>query len=123
MSLYTISLLVFAIITEVAREILFKLAADDTVDKSATEKKGYFGQLFFAPRMWLGMILWAAEIIAWIMVLARAPLSVAFPLMSLCYCGTLIASRIFLGEHISRHKWIGVLAITIGVAIIGSTGI
>ena len=118
MSLATTLLLIFAIITEVAREIFFKLSANET-----ETKKSYFWQLVQNPYMWIGMVLWAVEIIAWIMVLARAPLSLAFPLMSLCYVGVLISSWLFLGENISRQKWFGVIAITIGVAIVGSTGI
>jgi hypothetical protein len=47
-----------------------------------------------------------------------APLSLAFPLASLSYCGVLLASRFVLGEAVSRRRWLGVGLITAGVAIV-----
>lgn len=116
---FTVLLLAIAIVTEVFREICFKLAAD----KEPVENRGYLFGLLFRPMIWLGFILWAVELISWIMVLARAPLSIAFPIMSLCYCGVLVASHYILGEKITGKKILGVIAITIGVAIVGSVEI
>ena len=112
-------LLTIAIITEVAREICFKLAADRKVKHHRVYLVGLFGDYM----TWLGFILWAVELVAWIMVLARIPLGIAFPFMSLCYAGVLLASKLILKEEVSKRKWAGVVLITIGVVVVGTTGI
>jgi undecaprenyl phosphate-alpha-L-ara4N flippase subunit ArnE len=120
MSLKAASLLILCILLEVFREISFKLGS-----REGAEPKNfliYFRNLFVKPFILLGITLWLLEVACWIMVLEITPLSYAFPLLSLCYCGTLIASKIILKEEVKIYKWIGAILITIGVALVGSSG-
>jgi undecaprenyl phosphate-alpha-L-ara4N flippase subunit ArnE len=71
-----------------------------------------------SPWIWAGCGAYAAELAAWLAVLSRAPLSVAFPLASLSYCGVLLASRFVLGEKVPPRRWLGASLITFGVAIV-----
>ena len=120
MTLTTALLLLLAIAMEIAREVCFKLAANAS---EARQQSHYLLRLFGTPRVWLGFACWGVELIAWIMVLAHVPLSIAFPMMSVCYCGMIIASKYILKEPIDWRKWLGIALITAGVAIIGSQGI
>ncbi|MGH9394262.1 MAG: EamA family transporter, partial [Terriglobales bacterium] len=54
----------------------------------------------------------------WWAVLSRVDLSYAFPLTSMSYVVLLVASRAFLGEHISLTRWMGATAIVFGVYLI-----
>ena len=54
----------------------------------------------------------------WWGVLSRTDLSYAFPLTSMSYVVLLVASRAFLGEHISLTRWMGATAIVFGVYLI-----
>ena len=111
-------LFIISIFTEIAREVCFKLGADKT--SGMHSGLSYLPNVLELPIVWLGFLLWAIEIIAWINVLARVSLSIAFPIMSLCYVGTALAGKFILKEKVCIYKWIGVTLITIGVAIIGS---
>ena len=121
MSFAVLVLLGVAISMEVGREICFKLAANKSDQQ--LQNSNYLLQLFSAPLIWGGFLCWGVEIVSWIMVLSRAPLSIAFPLMSLCYCGMIFASKYVLKETVTKRKWAGVALITMGVALIGLQGV
>lgn len=116
MNLALTGLFALAIGGEIGRELCFKVA-------SHTEtRRGFFADIFCSPMIWLGLTVSGVQITSWLLILQRVPLSFAFPLMSLCYCGMVLASRVLLREPVPRTRWFGVGLITIGVAIIGSTG-
>lgn len=109
-------LLLLSISTEIGRELCFKLGSHAEV------RSGFLADIFASPIVWLGFVFWAIEITTWLVILERAPLSFAFPMMSLCYCGMVLVSRIFLKEPVPLSRWLGAALITAGVAVIGSTG-
>ena len=119
MTLHVICLLALAVAMEIAREVCFKIAADRA---PVAKKTGYLIGLFGAPLIWLGFTCWGIEIVTWVMVLAQLPLSIAFPIMSLSYCGMIVASKYVLRETVSAKKWVGVFLITAGVMVIGAHG-
>jgi drug/metabolite transporter (DMT)-like permease len=49
------------------------------------------------------------------------PLSFAFPLASLSYCGIALSSRFILKEPVSRRRWLGTALIALGVAMVGTS--
>ncbi len=106
----TILLILLSILLEIAKQLCFKAGA-------------HRPEKFYNAWIWLGIILWAAEVLVWIRVLQLAPLSVAFPMMSLCYAGLPLASRWLLGEQVTPRQWAGIALITLGVAGIGLAGI
>lgn len=73
------------------------------------------------PLIWLGVATYAVEIGAWLFVLSRMPLSYAFPLASLSYCGIALASHFILKEPVSRRRWLGTALIALGVAMVGTS--
>jgi undecaprenyl phosphate-alpha-L-ara4N flippase subunit ArnE len=73
------------------------------------------------PLIWVGVATYAVEIGAWLYVLSRMPLSLAFPLASLSYCGIALASRFILKEPVSRRRWLGTALIALGVAMVGTS--
>ena len=102
----TILLVGLAVSIEIIRELCLKLGSNRS------------------SRAWvgLGIGLWAV-VVVWIRVLQLVPLSVAFPMMSLCYAGLPLLSR-SLKEAITKRQWIGIVhLITLGVAGIGMSGI
>lgn len=71
-----------------------------------------------SPMTMAGFGAYALEIVLWLAVLSRAPLSVAFPLAALAYCGVLATSRFVLGERVSPRRWLGASIVTLGVALV-----
>lgn len=104
----------FCILTETGREVCFKLAA----------RKYAFGfKVFLNPITALGVIFWFVELVAWCWVLGQAPLSIAFPLMSVSYAAIALAGAALFGERINRRHALGVAMVILGVATVGSAGI
>jgi len=69
-------------------------------------------------RVLAGIAVYCAQAGVWWAVLSRVDLSYAFPLTSMSYVLLLIASRAFLGEHVSLQRWLGATAIVFGVYLI-----
>lgn len=114
-------LILACVALDVIREILFRLAARN-------ERADTFGEIAIFERaipaalMWgmLGAIVWGVEILLWAFALARLPLNVAFPLMSLTYAATPLAGKFLFGETITSKRWLGIGFVTIGVMIVGA---
>jgi len=67
----------------------------------------------------IGVIFYAFGTVLFIPALKGGDLSVLYPLVSLSYVFVCIYSRWLLKEKMNKYKWIGVLAILIGVSLIG----
>lgn len=71
------------------------------------------------------VLAWAACFVVatglWLVSLSRMEISYAFPLLSLGYPIVAILSMMFLKERVTTARWIAILIITIGVAIIART--
>jgi undecaprenyl phosphate-alpha-L-ara4N flippase subunit ArnE len=114
MSFNNFSLIVFCIITEGISQLCLKHSADGDIS---------FWQTLAKPILWLGILFWAIEIIAWTIVLEAVPLTIAFPVMSMTYVTTILASSLVFKEEINRRHILGTILITAGVACVGATGI
>lgn len=75
------------------------------------------------PWLWLGIAIYGIELVVWLNLLSRVPLSLAYPLGSLNFCGVLLASRFLLGEPVSPRRWLGAALITLGVVVVGAGGL
>lgn len=113
LTLPMIALIGFCIVTEGMSQLCFKHAADASTLPETLSK----------PIVWLGILLWGVEVIAWINVLEHVPLTIAFPVMSLTYVTTFLAGAIVFKESVNKRHAVGALLITAGVACVGATGI
>ncbi len=113
LTLPMLALIIFCILMEAMREVCFKQAAHNTVFTEALAK----------PIVWLGIVFWAVEMVAWTLVLEHVALSIAFPLMSLSYVVIVLAGAWIFREQVNLRHGVGALLITAGVACVGATGI
>lgn len=51
---------------------------------------------------------------AWMLILRRTDLSLAFPMTALAYVSVLITSQVLLGETVDLVRWVGVTCIVSG---------
>jgi len=119
MSPSVLAILALTIGLEVAGQLCFKIGLGGL--SSAESSKAVWRKVATTPLIWLGVVTYAIELGAWLFVLSRLPLSVAFPAASFSYCGIALASRFVLNEPISRQRWFGTVLVAVGVAIVSMT--
>jgi len=71
------------------------------------------------------VLAWGASFVIatglWLVGLSRMEISYAFPLLSMGYPIVAVLSMLFLKERVTPARWIAILIITAGVAIIWRT--
>ncbi len=111
-------LLAFCIVTEIGRELSFKAASD-----GAEGKPAYLAALALQPVLWLGIVFWFVEMIAWLLVLEHTPLGLAFPIMTLTYAGVPLAGTLILKERLAPMQIAGAALVAVGVTCVGLSGL
>ena len=74
--------------------------------------------ILFNPLVVLGLVLYAASVVNWLVVLSRMPLSIAYPLMSLGYVAAFVVGVVYFREPWNWVNLIGLLFLLLGVALI-----
>ena len=70
------------------------------------------------PQIWVGFGFVFGGAMIWLSAISRAPLSWAYPILSLGYVLILVLSRLFLGETVPLTRWLGTLIIVAGVWLV-----
>lgn len=68
--------------------------------------------------VWAGLIIFAFSAVLWLFALSRANLSFAYPFAALGYVIIVIASILFLDEHVQPVTWVGVVLIVAGILVV-----
>lgn len=76
------------------------------------------GRAIRVPWMWIGFGMMGTAYFALLGTLARANVSFVIPVTALGYLVGAVGGRRFLGETVSRRRWIGVLIVCAGVVLI-----
>jgi drug/metabolite transporter (DMT)-like permease len=74
------------------------------------------------PWMWLGVALMALGFFSLLAILAFLEVSFVVPVSALSYAAGAFGARAFLGERISRNRWMGIAVVCIGVTIVWWSG-
>ena len=70
------------------------------------------------PLVVIGLACYGLGAVAWLVVLSRLDLSIAYPFLALNFVLITLASRFVLGETVPPLRWLGVLVIFFGVIIV-----
>lgn len=71
-----------------------------------------------SPAIVMGCVCYGLSFLSWLVVLARIPLSTAYPFVALGIGVTVAAGTIILGEALSIGKIVGVVLILIGIVTV-----
>jgi undecaprenyl phosphate-alpha-L-ara4N flippase subunit ArnE len=112
------ALLAFCIVAEIARELCFKAGAE----RAQAAPVSYAIATLQQPLVWAGIAAWGIEMVGWVMVLQRAPLGIAFPIMTLTYAGVPLAGVLLLKEKTHASQIVGTALVTAGVVCVGLSG-
>ena len=71
-----------------------------------------------SPLLLGGLALYGIGALAWIAVLSRLDLSLAYPFLALNFVLIQVSSRFILGESVPWVRWLGVIAICVGIVLV-----
>ena len=71
---------------------------------------------------WTGMLCYATSVCVWLAALSKAPVSTAYPMLSLGYVAVAVVSVVWLGEGMPPAKVLGIALICAGVVLVSRSG-
>jgi len=78
-------------------------------------------KIAFQPFIMGGMACYAVSLVVWIMALSRAPVSIAYPMLSIGYVVNAIIAHYWFGEALVMQKILGIGFIIIGVVLVAKS--
>jgi multidrug transporter EmrE-like cation transporter len=72
---------------------------------------------------WAGMVCYGASLCVWLAALSKAPVSTAYPMLSLGYVVVAGVSVLWLGETLSLPKVLGIAFICLGVVLVSRSSV
>jgi drug/metabolite transporter (DMT)-like permease len=112
-------LILLSVASGVAGQTVIKLGVSHPGASDATgDLFSLVAMILRSPLVLLGLLLYGIGALAWIAVLARLDLSLAYPFLALNFVLVTIASRLFLGETVPALRWAGILVICGGILLV-----
>lgn len=71
--------------------------------------------------IFLGVLLYGFAFILWLAAMSTLDVSFMYPLLSLAYVITALLAYIYLGEEVSYLRWIGIMLVVIGCALVSQS--
>ena len=121
MSVLTWVLILTGVGLNAAAQLLLKVAARPLGHFSVFNAETLSGTiviLFKSLPFWAGMFCYGASLCVWIAALAKAPVSTAYPMLSLGYVVVAAISVAWLGETMTAGKLLGIALICVGVVLV-----
>ena len=78
-------------------------------------------KLAFEPHIMAGMACYAVSLVVWIMALSRAPVSIAYPMLSIGYVINAFVAYLWFGEALASQKLLGIGFIVVGVYLVAKS--
>jgi multidrug transporter EmrE-like cation transporter len=121
MSLITWVLILTGVGLNAAAQLLLKVATKPMAQFSVFNADTLSNSvliLFKSLPFWTGMLCYAASVCVWVAALTKAPVSTAYPMLSLGYVVVAAVSVAWLGETLTPAKVLGIALICAGVALV-----
>lgn len=78
----------------------------------------FLGRAFRVKWLWIGIGLMAVAFFSLLALLSWANVSLVVPATAASYAAGALGAQFLLGEHVNRERWIGVVIVCIGVALV-----
>ncbi|MEU6486743.1 EamA family transporter [Streptomyces sp. NPDC046887] len=118
MNLSSLLLLLFAVFSSAAGQIMLKHGMKTAAASAATVGGSLAARAATTPWVIVGLTVFAASAVAWMSTLARVPLSIAYPFNALGYLVVVLAAVGLLGERTSPWTWAGSLLVVAGLVTV-----
>ncbi len=118
LSVQVVTMFVALLTIDVSVQCFEKIASQLAGDSLGNELQFYL-HLLQLPWTWAVVLLSLLQLWVWMKILSKTDLSVAYPISSLCFPLTMVASIVFFHEHVSISAWLGGFLIASGIALVG----
>jgi multidrug transporter EmrE-like cation transporter len=126
MSWITWALILTGVGLNAAAQLLLKVATRPLAHFSSFGMDTLTGSVLILMKsvpFWAGMICYGASLCVWLAALSKAPVSTAYPMLSLGYVVVAAISALWLGETVSAAKVAGIALICVGVILVSRSGV
>ncbi|MBM3450967.1 MAG: multidrug resistance protein [Armatimonadetes bacterium] len=120
----TVGLILATVLMGAFGQVLLKLGVTTVRDRFAGDLGGITRFLIGAlttPAVLGGFLLYGAASLLWLVIIARTPLSLAYPMLALGYVIVIASSAWLFGEALPMIRILGIGAILIGIFLISRT--
>ncbi|MEQ1509278.1 MAG: hypothetical protein ABL909_02605 [Sphingopyxis sp.] len=118
MTFRLLSLILFSVSLSAVAQLLLKVGVGRADTGDAAPLATRLGEMLFSPFVLLGLATYAVGTLVWLFVLAKAPLSVAYPFVGAGFVLTALMGALVLGEQLTVLRLTGVALITIGCTLV-----
>jgi multidrug transporter EmrE-like cation transporter len=121
MSLVTWVLILLGVALNAAAQLLLKIATKPMAHFTVFNADTLSGSIVILSKslpFWGGIMCYGASLCVWLAALAKAPVSTAYPMLSLGYVVVAVVSVGWLGESLTPAKIAGIALICLGVVLV-----
>jgi multidrug transporter EmrE-like cation transporter len=120
MSALTWTLILVGVLLNAAAQLLLKAATSATgvIALSSTGLSAALPKLLSHPGSWGGVGCYVVSIVVWVLALSRAPVSIAYPMLSIGYIVNALLAHWLFGESLHASKVAGIFVIIVGVYLL-----
>jgi drug/metabolite transporter (DMT)-like permease len=117
-SAVSLALLLFAVATAAAGQVLLKHGMTVATENAARTNSSLVVKAATSPWILFGLAVFAISAVAWLATLSKLPLSIAYPFNALGYLAILTASSVLLHERTNIWTWLGTSLVAAGLLIV-----
>ena len=119
------AIVVLSVSFNAAAQLLLRIAMVDSNTASPQPQSllSWVLALVSSPPLLGGLVLFGFSILAWLVVLSRLPVSIAYPMASLGYVVAALLGVIFLREPVHFLQIVGIVVICLGVGLIARSAV
>ena len=118
MSLASMGLLLFAVLLAATGQLLLKHGMQVATARAHASGGSLWVAAATSPMVLGGLAVFAISAVAWLAVLSKVPLSIAYPFNALGYLIILTASVVLLHERTNLLTWGGSILVVSGLVIV-----
>jgi drug/metabolite transporter (DMT)-like permease len=118
LTITSIALLLFAVLLAAGGQLLLKHGMQAATARAHATSGSLLATAATSPMVLGGLAVFAISAVAWLAVLSKVPLSVAYPFNALSYLIILAASVFLLHERANLVTWAGSLLVVSGLVIV-----
>lgn len=119
MSTQVVILWLLNVLLDTGGQLAFKAAAGDP---DAGDGIARWKHMLSRPWLGLGIVCYVLEFVVWIAFLSLVPLSRGVLLGSINIVALMIAGRFLFNERLTKLRVLGIVLVSLGVAVVGAAG-